>query len=291
MDITSTEISALFGCSPYTTEFELWHRKKSGDIEAIEENERMKWGSRLQAAIAHGVAEDRGWKIREVKEYIRRPESRVGSSFDFAVLGDSTQPPDSALLEIKNVDSLAFKEGWLVNDDGSVEAPLHIELQVQHQMLVSGIGVAHIGALVGGNKVVLIERVASGKTQAAILQKAAAFWKSIDASTPPAPNFEKDAAFIAELYSFAQPGRVAMVQENDRIDQLAHEYFDAGTQERLAKGRKDAAKAEILTLINDAEKAIGNGFSISAGMVGPTRIEYDREGYRGFRITWKKEKK
>ena len=35
-DLTSTEIAALFGCSPYLTKFELWHRKHDGADVAFE---------------------------------------------------------------------------------------------------------------------------------------------------------------------------------------------------------------------------------------------------------------
>src|SRR3990167_5628915 len=85
LDITSTEISALFGCSPYSTAFELWHRKKSGVIVQLKENERMFWGTKLQDAIAAGIAEEQGWAIRRMNEYIRNAELRIGSSFDFAI--------------------------------------------------------------------------------------------------------------------------------------------------------------------------------------------------------------
>ena len=58
-DLTSTEIAALFGASPYTTVYELYHRKAGAlPAEAFEVNERMKWGNRLEAAIAAGIAED-----------------------------------------------------------------------------------------------------------------------------------------------------------------------------------------------------------------------------------------
>ncbi len=46
-DITSSEISALFGLSPYKTAFELYHEKRAGEVMRIEENTRMKWGKRL----------------------------------------------------------------------------------------------------------------------------------------------------------------------------------------------------------------------------------------------------
>ena len=85
MDITSTEVSALFGISPYKTHFELWHQHKDGLITEIEENERMRWGSRLQNAIAEGIAEDEGWQIRLMDEYVRDPARRMGSSFDFGI--------------------------------------------------------------------------------------------------------------------------------------------------------------------------------------------------------------
>ena len=59
-DVTSTEVSALFGLNPWMTEFELWHNKKSQAVIEIEDNERMKWGRRLEDPIAQGVAEDTG---------------------------------------------------------------------------------------------------------------------------------------------------------------------------------------------------------------------------------------
>lgn len=62
-DITSTEVSALFGLSPYSTEFELWHRKKSREVVELASNERMVWGSRLESAIAGGIASDQGWEV------------------------------------------------------------------------------------------------------------------------------------------------------------------------------------------------------------------------------------
>src|SRR3990172_11795006 len=102
-DITSTEISALFGISPYSTEFELWHRKKNKLYVDFEETERMTWGLRLQNAIAKGIAEDQGWKVRRMNEYIRIPELRIGASFDFSIEGKDIEP---GILEIKNVDSL-----------------------------------------------------------------------------------------------------------------------------------------------------------------------------------------
>ncbi len=284
-DLTSTDIAALFGCSPYLTEFECWHRKKDKLIVKLQPNERIRWGNRLESAIARGIADDHAMEIRPMKEYIRIPELKLGSSFDFSV--EKSDHVEEGILEIKNVDALQFKDGWIVDGD-KVEAPLHIELQAQHQLLVSGRQYLAIGALVGGNRVVLIHREADLEVHRAIITKAEAFWKSIDEGIVPSPNFEKDASFISSLYKYAEPGKI--LEADKKIESLADMYKTLSDELKRVTSAKDAIKAEILTIIKDAEKVKSDKFTISAGIVAPAEISYTREGYRSFKLTWKKEK-
>src|SRR3990167_2101863 len=94
--VTSTEISSLFGLSPYCTEFELFHRKKENLEVEFDPNARVIWGMRLQKSIADGVAEDNGFKIRLMNEFIYDDQEKLGSSFDYAIEEDG-------LLEVKNL--------------------------------------------------------------------------------------------------------------------------------------------------------------------------------------------
>lgn len=282
-DITSTEIAALFGCSPYLTEFELWHQKKSRTIVTSEPNERMTWGLRLQDAIASGIAIDKGWRINRIDEYLRDESRRMGASFDFAIESDG-------LLEIKNVDSLAFKNGWIVNGD-HIEAPPHIELQLQHQLAVSGRKYSICGALVGGNRLEYIEREPDPKIISAIHDKVAAFWESIGRNKPPEPNFERDAEVIAKLYGASEKNKIIDLSSDVELANLAYDYKEASEREKLAKLKREAIKAKLLMKIGDAEKVISDEFSISAGTVQSSVIEtYERAAYRSFRINWKKTK-
>jgi putative phage-type endonuclease len=306
-DVTSTETAALFGISPYMTAFELYHRKHDNLNVEFEPNERVKWGSRLQDSIAAGIAEDQKWKIRRMTEYIRDTDLRMGASFDFQFNWGERIPPNRKLsdpplgvpecvgeiiqhvgiLEIKNVDSLAFRDGWIV-DGENVEAPPHIEIQVQQQLALSGFKVAYIGALIGGNRVVLIKREPDAKVIEAIRHRIKEFWDSVAKGIEPKPDFSRDADFIGTLFSYAEPGRV--ITADDKISALATQYRRAADEAKAAEEKKDAARAEILTLIGDAEKVIGPWGTISAGLVGPKHVEYDAKGYRTFRINWKKEK-
>lgn len=302
LDITSTEVGALFGIDSATyipTLFELWNRKKGNVVVDFEENERTKWGKRLEDSIANGVANDNNWIVRKMSEYIRDEKLRIGASFDYSI--EEIKDPISGavmaregILEIKNVDSMQLKQKWVIEKDEEagdeiIEAPLHIELQVQHQLLVSGREFCHIAAMVGGNRVILIKRVPDLAVHAAIKQKAAEFWKSIEENIPPLPNFSRDLATISKLYGYAEVGKVMDVSGGDMtLDRLIRDYRQAQHDEKAAKERKEAAKAEMLMAIGDAEKVVGNGWSISAGMIAGAHIEYDREPYRNFRPNFKK---
>lgn len=287
-DITSTEVSALFGLSPYMTEFELWHRKKDAVIVEISENERTKWGTALQDAIAEQIAKDNGWQIRRMDEYIRRTDMRSGSSFDFCIVKDNGAL--MALLEIKNVDNLVFRDNWTINDDKSIEAPAHIEIQVQHQMMVSGCPHAYIGALIGGNKLEVMRRDEKPQVHTVMAERIRKFWASIEANEPPKPDFQRDAKFISGLYGYAEPNKVLDARDNEEFITLAREHKRLGDIMKDADEKRDALKAQMLTIMGDAEKVEGGEFSISAGIIGAAEISYIRKEYRNFKPTWRKKK-
>lgn len=307
-DLTSTDIPALFGLSPYKTHFELWHEKKARERGAFVENERMKWGKRLEHTVAQGIADDQGWMIRPMKEYMRLPELRIGSSFDFRIVDGSNggavhaelDGTDDSILEIKCVDWLAFRDGWTI-DEGFIEAPTHIEIQVQHQLLVSGLRRAYIGVMVGGNDIRVIEREADDSVQRGILAAARAFWASIDANCPPDPVMPDDAEAVIRMHQFAEPGKLYDARNDATIASMLQQYHQLGQAEKQAEEDRKVIKAEILQKIGDAEKILIDGFSVSAGLVGPSagtlvtpemvgQTIGGRSGYRLFRVTAKKAK-
>jgi len=292
--INSTETPMIFGISPYGTAFSLFHHKAAGTYEAIDENDRMKWGKRLEPAIAAGVAEDEGLVIRPVTEYLADDDRRLGSSFDFFVLDADGEPTE--ILEVKNVDSLAYRDGWLVSEDGEhVEAPPHIEMQVQHQLLIARafyptIARARIVACIGGNSTRIVTREPDPVVHAAIEAKVAEFWARVDANDPPAPNWAEDADLIAQLAS--RKTEPPFDASNDQeIEALVSQYRDAQKAEADAKERKTEAKAQILHKVGGAVKVIGRGYSIACGITKDSFVEaHTRPGYKQFRLYFKGEK-
>lgn len=289
-DVTSTEVSALFGMNPWLTEFELFHRKLNNEIVTLEDTDRMKWGRRLEDPIALGIAEDQGWLAEPYKIYGRDESIKAGSSFDYQIaVPDQNNVMEKSILEIKNVDSLQIQKKWIIEDKKIVEAPPHIELQCQHQLMLTGHSFMYLGALIGGNQVLLLKRTPNEKIISSIKAKIIKFWNQVENNIIPEPDFIRDADYISQLYNHAEPGKV--IEGSQEISSLVDQYNKAAALEKEAANSKKAAKAKILTLIGDAEKVIDDKYSISAGLVGPTHVSYERKGFRNFRVFKKKESK
>jgi len=302
MDVTSTESAALFEMSPYTTKFELFHSKRATKLVILDAAGRMLWGQRMQNTIARGIAEDYGVKVRRLNAYARLTTCRMGASFDFEVVGVTDtvvenpalqhmyQSHGVGILEIKNVDSLIFKQQWSAERDAETgakeyEAPAHIEIQVQHQLHAIDRGWSVLGVLVGGNTPIVIVRERDEEVGNAIEGRVRHFWQSIADNAPPPPVMPDDAEFVCKLYGFAEPGKVYDGRADEELLALCEGYSAAAEIARQADEDKKIAKAKIFTKIGDHERALLNGYSISAAMVAPADISFHRDGFRGFRVT------
>jgi len=309
--ISSTESAALFGMSPYMTAYELAVLKKDPTLDDFAETERMTWGKRLERAIAQGIAEDYGVKVRAISGYASLTDAKMGASFDYEIIGlKDVEPPGDTkawecdqvlrelykqygpgVLEIKNVDGYVYKSDWA--DD---EAPGHIELQVQHQLHCIERNWAAIGVLVGGNKQVLITRMRDRDVGSRIQIKIGKFWKGIGGGHMPPVSLPADADIIRKLYKYADPGSVKDFQkelgpEGEALRQLAWQHDEATKLKASAEKHHKATGAALLMAMGETEQALFADMKISAGTVAPCRVEaYDRAGYRNLRVYPKKQK-
>ncbi len=291
-DVTSTEVSALYGLSPYMTSFELFCQKLDQTIVTIAPNDRMTWGTRLEPVIAYGAAADNGWEIKKLDVYMRDPDIRMGSSFDFEIVNDKRGP---GILEIKNVDSLEYYKKWHQDDDGNIQAPNHIELQIQQQMAVSGYTWCALAVLVGGNTQKIIYRDKDDVICNDIRQKIAEFWRRVDLNARPNANGAMfDAAVVTHNYKdYSRDDNV--ITADDTLEQMIRDYHSISQDIKWLEKTKEERKEKILENIKDAAKVITSFGTLTCTMVKPSigvTITQDmvgqqikaREGYRNFRF-------
>lgn len=298
--VTSTEAAGLFDAGSYEgsrTYFDLY-AKKAGLIPEPKfdsDNDRIRWGNFLEPAIASGIAQTYGVKVVPFKTFITMPEFGLASSFDYKIVGivdgfegdqslrDMFKEHGEGIAEIKNVDALQFRRNW-IEDKETMEATLQIEMQVQAQMEVSDYPWCCIAALVGGNTPKIIIRTRDTDAGKAIREKAKALWTCVDTGKAPQPNFSKDAETISKLY-VNNNGLEIDVSGNGRVIELCVEYKKASAEEKAAEDRKKAAKAELLTIIQGAKKAVAGQFSISAGTNKESYRAYHKEAGERWTIT------
>lgn len=297
-DITSTESPSLFGFGRETG-FELACRKDGKTDSRFKPSERTEIGKEIEHAIAARAARMFGVALKHKNEYMRIHSSRMGSSFDYEIVGISDDIIDDnrlriafgsmgpGLLEVKNVDRFIFNDQWQTGDEP--EAPAHIEIQLQHQLEVSEYGWGVIVAFVGGNHIEIIIRLRDQAVGAAIRHKIEKFWHDLSKGEYPPVMLPEDIGILKQLYGYAEPGAVLDAKSDDAINDWIQVYMDAAAEEKRAVDRKHTAQGNLLQLIGNAERVEGADAVISCGIIAPCTIKsYTKRGYRNFRVTPKK---
>ena len=290
LDVTSTEVSALFNLNPYQTEFELYHQKKDKVVVNIDDNERMMWGRHLEDSIALGFAEKYKMKVEQFDVYMRDPETRMGSSFDYKIVSEE----EPMILEIKNVDGLAYRKNWIEHDEYNIEPPEHIALQLQHQLEITGYNVGYIVALVGGNTMKVVRSEKDPRIGKLLKGKVENFWERIKLGVPPDVDYTRDSQYIMKnLCNQADAG--VTLEADEEMDKLVDDYY-AINKEYVSLGKtKDSIKAQILERSNNASKIVSKYGTISCGMSKESKgklitqdmvgtYQNPRKGYRMFRF-------
>ena len=290
LDVTSTEVSALFNLNPYQTEFELYHQKKDKVVVNIDDNERMMWGRHLEDSIALGFAEKYKMKVEQFDVYMRDPETRMGSSFDYKIVSEK----EPMILEIKNVDGLAYRKNWIEHDEYNIEPPEHIALQLQHQLEITGYNVGYIVALVGGNTMKVVRSERDPRIGKLLKGKVENFWERIKLGVPPDVDYTRDSQYIMKNLCNQADAGVTLEADED-MDKLIDDY-NAINREYVSLGKqKDAVKAQILEKSQNASKIVSINGTLSCGMSKESKgklitqdmvgtYQNPRKGYRMFRF-------
>jgi len=289
--ITATASPALFGVSPYMTAFDLYHRLAGNVSVVVQESDRIKWGKRLQQAIATGICEDNGWEIVVSHPYLYAESLShpgIGCSPDYLIR--DRQNPDKGLgcLEIKNVDLFVGLDDW---NEG--EAPPHIEIQLQHQIGVCGLSWGVIGGLIGGNRPHVFVRDADREVIGAIFEAGTSMLDRVKRGDPPAPDYLADYETIRTLYRHADPARSLNLDipedetAADHLEALIAAKHRADIAAKLADDDRKRASAELLDALKYTETVFGRGWKVLAKTtyLEETIITRPATSYRNLRVT------
>lgn len=294
-NVNSSEVAALFGLSPYMTPLELY-ALKTGQIEdSFRDNDRAAAGRFLEAGIAAWACEKFGIQAKPFKDYMEEPVLRTGASFDWEITayGDAPVPMAGRVpLEIKMVDFLqfhgSFKKGyqdrkWNADNLEDIQAPPHIELQVQHQMMCSGAPFGIIAPLVAGNTLHKIVRLRNETIIGKIRAKIAQFWDDVDAGRQPGADYERDAETLKRLYARPDPRAAVAVEDQPRLMAAIDKATQAADERNAIEKIEEAAKAEVMDIMRGAEEPQPDLAILPDG--SKVTWKADKNGRRSLRLT------
>ncbi|MGY1530848.1 YqaJ viral recombinase family nuclease [Luteimonas sp. A649] len=192
--IGSSDAAAAVGLCPYKSQLELWMDKtgRTGRGEEPGQSDPMYWGTLLEPFVAAAYTERTERKVRRVNAVLQHPTySFMLANIDREVVG----VPDVQILECKT----AGEFGSRLWRDG---VPEYVQLQVQHQLAVTGKQAADVAVLLCGQRLEVhrIERDEEVISRLIVLE--ARFWEHVTQDTqPPADGSESAARALRSLYT------------------------------------------------------------------------------------------
>jgi len=192
----SSDAPVILGLSPWKSPLELYAEKLQIVEASQAENEAMEWGHLLEPVVAQKYQVVTGRAVRVLSGPPFTLYRRTDLPFMLATpdgLTSALEKPGEAVLEIKTTGRLAT--------DISEEIPLLFNVQIQHQLAVTGLQWASLALLVGGQRFLWCDVERNERFIAVLIEKEMAFWNRITQHEPPAPDSsERTREVLAKLY-------------------------------------------------------------------------------------------
>lgn len=194
--IGSSDAAAAVGLHPYKSQLQLWIEKtgRDGGLPVVDPNDDqspMYWGTLLEPIVAAHYTKRTGHRVRRVNAVLQHPEHPwMRANLDREVVG----APDVQILECKTAGihgARLWREG----------VPEYVQLQVMHQLAVTGKQAADVAVLIGGQElqVFRIERDAAMIAQLIALERQ--FWGYVEQDKePPADGSDSAELALRSLY-------------------------------------------------------------------------------------------
>lgn len=263
--IGSSDAAAAVGLNPYKSQLELWLEKTGRDsslpkIDPQDKESPAYWGNILEPIVATHYTRRSGHRVRRVNAVLQHPDPKLPwmlANIDREVIGAS----DVQILECKTAGitgARLWKEG----------VPEYVQLQVMHQLAVTGKQAADVAVLLGGQHLEIhrIERDESLIARLVDLERL--FWDYVVSDTPP----PADGSASAE-----QALRCLYPQDSGQSVDFSQEMRLCTTFTALQKVRESIAQQEKLEaqLKQTLQQAMGDA---------------SRATFASGCITWKKAK-
>lgn len=252
--IGGSEAAAIYdvGVSPFESPFSLWAAKARTDRPPPPlEGEILEWGALLEPAVAKRYEAVTGRQLWAASPYAIAEHPRVSCMFATPDRYVITAPdrPGRGQLQIKTTGAY-MEEHW------KETPPQHVQIQVQHELAVTGRDWSSLAVLIGGNKFRFwdIERnenfIREHELQCEL------FWQRVLAKDPPpADGHEATFRALARLHPLDNGETVDLPDVAkgwwDRFDELNAQISVLRKEIKLREKEQEPLEAKLKQAIGD----------------------------------------
>ncbi|MCJ1887482.1 YqaJ viral recombinase family protein [Pseudomonas sp. LA21] len=248
----SSDAAAAVGLNPYQSQLELWLEKTGRDAllpksDPHDEDSPTYWGNILEPIVATHYTQRTGNRVRRINAVLQHPDPTLSwmlANIDREVIGAS----DVQILECKtagiNGEHL-WKEG----------VPVYVQLQVMHQLAVTGKRAADVAVLLGGQHLEIHRIERDDELIARLIELERDFWSYVQRDTPP-PADGSDSAEQALRCMYPQDSGSTLDFTQNPLLSGAFDELQSVRANLEAQGKREAElKQQLQQAMGDASRA------------------------------------
>jgi putative phage-type endonuclease len=248
--IGGSDAAAAVGLNPYVSPLELW-LDKTGRGEGLpgpDPNDTTSptyWGTLLEPIVAASYTKQTGNRVRRVNAVLRHATIPfMLANVDREVVGCR----DVQLLECKTAGEFGARL-WRAG------VPEYVELQVQHQLAVTGKSAAHVAVLLCGQALEVFRVERDDALIGRLIELEARFWQYVECDKPPpADGSESADRALRHLY----PGNGGTVEFTDdrRLSAVFADLVAVRREIETRQATEAQLKQTIQQAMGDATRAV-----------------------------------
>lgn len=256
--IGSSDAAAAAGLNHYKSQLELWLEKTGRDAglpktDPQDEESPAYWGNVLEPIVAWHYSKRTGNKVRRINAVLQHPYPELPwmlANIDREVIGAD----DVQILECKTAGingARLWKEG----------VPEYVELQVMHQLAVTGKRAADVAVLLGGQTLEIHRIERDEQMIARLIELERTFWRYVETDTPPPADGSASAELALRCLYPQDNGEVVDFRSHAELTATFLE-FKVVRQSIADKEKREAELKQLLQqAMGDASRAeFSNGY-------------------------------
>jgi putative phage-type endonuclease len=251
--IGGSDAAAAVGLNPYVSPLELWLDKTGRDAgiakpDPVDTTCPTYWGTLLEPIVAAAYTQQTGNRVRKVNAVLQHPTIPfMLTNLDREIVG----VPGLQILECKTAGEFGARL-WRAG------VPEYVQLQVQHQLAVTGKRAADVAVLLCGQQLAVHRIERDDELIARLIPLEAQFWQYVIDDTPPSADGSESAdRALRCLYpgnagavDFTDDRRLSMVFSDlvaVRADIEAREQQEAVLKQTIQQAMGEASRAVFET--------------------------------------------